>query len=583
MTLVLDKVSKKVGAETWIRDVSLTLERGSLNVLLGPTLSGKTSLMRLMAGLDAPSSGRVLVEGKDVTGWPVQRRSVAMVYQQFINYPSLERLREHRLARCGSRGFPRRKSRAGCGRPRGCCKLEPYLDRKPLNLSGGQQQRTAIARALVKRADLVLLDEPLANLDYKLREELARGTAAGFRGVRRHLRLRDDGAHGGAAARRQHRDPLARDALTQFGPTPSVYRQPHDLITAQVFSDPPLNLLTARKSGDVVSLSTGGEARGRRRVRGGAGRGVHGRLSRPPSRPRTARDSDALAIPGIVSVSEITGSETYLHVDAGERRFVALVPGVKRLEPGAVRDALSRCRATFSCSTRPIGSWRPILPKRREGDMARITLDHLAHAYGPDPKGPQDYALKEIDHVWEQGGAYALLGPSGCGKTTLLNIISGLVRPSRGPHPVRRTGCHRPSDGGAQHRAGVPVPGRLRHHDGAREPRVPAEEPACAGRPDRCPRRGDRAPARSHARPRPQGPQPHRRHEAEDLARTRARALRRGGDPVRRAADGHRSASEMAASLDPEGNPPAPRHHHDLRDARPDRGADLRRQGRGHA
>lgn len=64
--------------------------------------------------------------------------------------------------------------------------------------------------------------------------------------------------------------------------------------------------------------------------------------------------------------------------------------------------------------------------------MARITLDHLAHAYRPDPRGPQDYALKEIDHVWDQGGAYALLGPSGCGKTTLLNIISGLVRPTRG-------------------------------------------------------------------------------------------------------------------------------------------------------
>ena len=64
--------------------------------------------------------------------------------------------------------------------------------------------------------------------------------------------------------------------------------------------------------------------------------------------------------------------------------------------------------------------------------MARITLDHLAHAYRPDPQGPQDYALKEINHVWSQGGAYALLGPSGCGKTTLLNIISGLVRPTRG-------------------------------------------------------------------------------------------------------------------------------------------------------
>ena len=89
MTLVLEAVRKDVGAETHIQDVSVTLERGSLNVLLGATLAGKTSLMRLMAGLDAPSRGRVLVDGRDVTGWPVQRRSVAMVYQQFINYPSL--------------------------------------------------------------------------------------------------------------------------------------------------------------------------------------------------------------------------------------------------------------------------------------------------------------------------------------------------------------------------------------------------------------------------------------------------------------------------------------------------------------
>ncbi len=88
LTLVLDHVRKDVGAETFIRDVSLTLERGSVNVLLGATLSGKTSLMRLMAGLDPPTKGRVLVEGRDVTGTPVQRRSVAMVYQQFINYPS---------------------------------------------------------------------------------------------------------------------------------------------------------------------------------------------------------------------------------------------------------------------------------------------------------------------------------------------------------------------------------------------------------------------------------------------------------------------------------------------------------------
>jgi len=89
MTLDLRNVTKTVGGEAQIRDVSLTLQRGTLNVLLGPTLSGKTSLMRLMAGLDRPTSGKVFWDGTDVTGVPVRQRSVAMVHQQFINYLTL--------------------------------------------------------------------------------------------------------------------------------------------------------------------------------------------------------------------------------------------------------------------------------------------------------------------------------------------------------------------------------------------------------------------------------------------------------------------------------------------------------------
>src|SRR5438067_4177659 len=89
MSVTLDHVARTVDGIPTIRDVSLTLERGTLSVLLGPTLSGKTSIMRLLAGLDKPTSGKVLVEVKDVTGVDVRQRSVAMVYQQFINYPSL--------------------------------------------------------------------------------------------------------------------------------------------------------------------------------------------------------------------------------------------------------------------------------------------------------------------------------------------------------------------------------------------------------------------------------------------------------------------------------------------------------------
>src|SRR5712664_4422186 len=88
MTVSLENVTRTVDGIPTIRDVSLTLKRGTLSVLLGPTLSGKTSIMRLLAGLDKPTTGRVLVDGKDVTGFDVRKRSVAMVYQQFINYPS---------------------------------------------------------------------------------------------------------------------------------------------------------------------------------------------------------------------------------------------------------------------------------------------------------------------------------------------------------------------------------------------------------------------------------------------------------------------------------------------------------------
>src|SRR6201989_2161663 len=89
MSVTLDHVTRTVDGIETIRDIALTLEKGTLGVLRGPTLSGKTSIMRLLAGLDKPATGRVMVDGKDVTGADVRQRSVAMVYQQFINYPSL--------------------------------------------------------------------------------------------------------------------------------------------------------------------------------------------------------------------------------------------------------------------------------------------------------------------------------------------------------------------------------------------------------------------------------------------------------------------------------------------------------------
>ena len=192
MSVTLERVTRTVDGIATIRDVSLTLERGTLSVLLGPTLSGKTSIMRLLAGLDKPATGRVLVDGKDVTAVDVRQRSVAMVYQQFINYPSLT-VYENIASPLRVQGRPREEIDRRVQEAAKLLRLEPYLKRTPLQLSGGQQQRTAIARALVKGADLVLLDEPLAETTTSFARNCA-PNCRGFSKRRERSSLCDDGA-----------------------------------------------------------------------------------------------------------------------------------------------------------------------------------------------------------------------------------------------------------------------------------------------------------------------------------------------------------------------------------------------------
>src|SRR3954465_1455603 len=133
MSVMLEHVTRSVDGIPAIRDVSLTLERGTLSVLLGPTLAGKTSIMGLLPGLDKPTTGRVLVDGKDVTGIDVRRRSVAMVYQQFINYPSLS-VYENIASPLRGQGKPRAEIEGRVRDAARLLKLEPYLERTPLQL-----------------------------------------------------------------------------------------------------------------------------------------------------------------------------------------------------------------------------------------------------------------------------------------------------------------------------------------------------------------------------------------------------------------------------------------------------------------
>ena len=258
MSLVLDGVSKVVEGQNHITPTDLTLERGTMNVLLGPTSSGKTTLMRLMAGLDVPATGRVIWEGRDVTGMRVQDRKVAMVYQQFINYPSMT-VYDNIASPLKLMGLNRSEIDRKVREAADLMQLGPLLDRKPLELSGGQQQRCALARALVKDAGLVLLDEPLANLDYKLREELRAEIPRIFEesgAIFVYATTEPEEALllGGNVAT------MWQGKITQFGPTPSVYRQPRDATTARVFSDPPMNFTRFVKAGDKIDFGHGAVA-----------------------------------------------------------------------------------------------------------------------------------------------------------------------------------------------------------------------------------------------------------------------------------------------------------------------------------
>ena len=198
--------------------------------------------------------------------------------------------------------------------------------------------------------------------------------------------------------------------------------------------------------------------------------------------------------------------------------------------------------------------------------MAKITLENLAHSYSAHPKGPEDYALKELNHDWQDGAAYALLGVQRLREIDAAEHHLGAADPVAGAHPVRRGGRDPRAHGGTQHRAGVPVSGRLRHHDRARQPGLSPEEP----RPPRglCGRaRGpDRRDDRDGAHAGPQGPRPDGGCETEDQPGPRHGPEGRERPAVRRAADRDRPAHEMGAAHPAEEAASRFRPHDDLCD-----------------
>ncbi|MDH2431551.1 ABC transporter ATP-binding protein [Pokkaliibacter plantistimulans] len=325
MSLVLEHVSRRVDRTLYIDDANLTFEPGSFNVLLGRTLAGKTSLMRLMAGLDRPTAGRILMNGADVTGVPVRQRNVSMVYQQFINYPNMtvfENIASPLRLSGESNAVIDRKVRETAEMLR----IDPFLSRLPLELSGGQQQRTAMARALVKEADIILFDEPLVNLDYKLREELRQEMRELFK-ARRTIAIYATTEPNEALALGGTTTVLHEGRIVQSGPTAEVYHRPNSVLAAELFSEPPINLLEGRITDSEVTFDETVHFPLNQDLQGiGAGQYRFG--VRPSHLGLVPSNDDDLELSVLVELAEISGSETFLHVRNDHFSLVLHLSGV---------------------------------------------------------------------------------------------------------------------------------------------------------------------------------------------------------------------------------------------------------------
>lgn len=333
--LAVSQVAKTVDGAVHLADVNLEFGKDGFNVLLGPTLAGKTTLMRIMAGLEKPDAGgSIRMNGTDLTAINVRKRSVAMVYQQFVNYQHLS-VFDNIASPLFAQNKPAAEIKQTVGETAELLGLTEFLERRPQNLSGGQQQRVALARALVKHADLVLLDEPLANLDYKLREALREELPKIF--------AQRDCVVVYATTEPEEALLLSGDVtvmhegrVQQFGPASEVFHNPNHLHSARIFSDPPINELDAVATADTIKLLDVSEDYFA--LQKSAWQAVpEGKLSlafRAHSLHLEAPNESAKKITATVQIAEITGSSCYLHVAALNHDWVAQTETIKAWQPG---------------------------------------------------------------------------------------------------------------------------------------------------------------------------------------------------------------------------------------------------------
>lgn len=338
--VILEHVTKRFGDVVAVNDVNLTIKDGSFTVLLGPSGCGKTTTLRLIAGLEEVTEGRILIGGRDVTHLEPKDRNVAMVFQNYALYPHLK-VYDNIAFGLKAAKRPRSEIDRKVREAARLLGIEDLLNRKPRQLSGGQQQRVAIGRAIVRNPNVFLFDEPLSNLDAKLRIQMRTEL------LRLHRRLKTTTIY---VTHDQEEAMTLGDTVVvmkegevmQIGTPWEIYNRPHNIFVAGFIGSPEMNFFRGIYRHGIFTLKCGAELElGLSEVPDGEvvlgirPDDVHLASHGPPAHTNALR--------AVVDVVEFLGSRAIVSISMGEDRLRMVVPDalVGSLEEG------KECRVVF--------------------------------------------------------------------------------------------------------------------------------------------------------------------------------------------------------------------------------------------
>ncbi|HCX33348.1 MAG TPA: ABC transporter ATP-binding protein [Rhodocyclaceae bacterium] len=314
--IALEHVSKKWGAQFAVHELSFAAPAGSFVVLLGPSGCGKSTTLRMIAGLDSPSSGRIRIGAEDITDLPPASRRLSMVFQSYALFPHLD-VRENILFGIKVRKEPEADRPRRLARVAELLGLSGLLDRKPSQLSGGQQQRVALARAIIAEKPVCLMDEPLSNLDAQLRQEMRRE----IRGLQQSLGITMIYVTHDQTEAMSMADQviLLRDGSVEQDAAPgTLYAEPASIFVARFIGTPPMNILDLAPGGNGLVIA-------------GSQRLVYrGRLPQDIKlgvRPEHIRIDPDSGIRATVRSVEYFGADTVITSSLGTNSIAARVPG----------------------------------------------------------------------------------------------------------------------------------------------------------------------------------------------------------------------------------------------------------------